>query len=432
MKISFIGTGYVGLVGGVCFADKGHQVICMDNDPAKISSLKQGKVTIWEPNLEELLVKNLNNKNLSFTDDLQLAIENSDLIFFCLPTPTNEDGSADLQYVLDIASKIGKFFNGYKLIVNKSTVPVGTTKKIREVLSQSAKTDFDVVSNPEFLREGRAVQDFLYPDRIIIGASSDKAKQIMKDLYKDFINDENQLLFMDEQSSEMTKYASNSFLATKISFINQIANLCDIMGADIEQVALGMGLDPRIGHQFLKAGIGYGGSCFPKDVKALISSAESVSYKFHILEAVQLVNTNQRQLFINKILNYFQGNIKDKKLAVWGLAFKGDTDDTRESPALDVVKKLLDQGAKISAFDPVAMDQVKKYYKLNIEYMINMYDTLDNSEALLVLTEWQLFKNPDWNKVATKLKNKVIFDAKNLLDKQVLQKIGFEYFGMGR
>ncbi len=432
MKISFIGTGYVGLVGGVCFADKGHQVICMDNDPAKISSLKQGKVTIWEPNLEELLVKNLNNKNLSFTDDLQLAIENSDLIFFCLPTPTNEDGSADLQYVLDIASKIGKFFNGYKLIVNKSTVPVGTTKKIREVLSQSAKTDFDVVSNPEFLREGRAVQDFLYPDRIIIGASSDKAKQIMKDLYKDFINDENQLLFMDEQSSEMTKYASNSFLATKISFINQIANLCDIMGADIEQVALGMGLDPRIGHQFLKAGIGYGGSCFPKDVKALISSAESVSYKFHILEAVQLVNTNQRQLFINKILNYFQGNIKDKKLAVWGLAFKGDTDDTRESPALDVVKKLLDQEAKISAFDPAAMDQVKKYYKLNIEYAIDMYDTLDNSEALLVLTEWQLFRNPDWNKVATKLKNKVIFDAKNLLDKQVLQKTGFEYFGMGR
>ena len=432
MKISVIGTGYVGLVVGTCFAETGNDVICVDIDEKKVRMLRKAKSPIYEPGLEELIKKNIHEKRLSFTTDIQQAIKKTEVIFLALPTPPLEDGSADLQHVLAVAKQIGQSMNGYKVVVNKSTVPVGTVDKVHETISKYAKHEFDVVSNPEFLKEGAAVMDFLKPDRIVIGTRSRRAIKIMEDLYSPFIRTGNPFIVMDERSSELTKYAANSMLATKISFMNEVANLCERVGADVEMVRKGVGSDPRVGPQFLFAGVGYGGSCFPKDVSALVKTSEQYKYDFSILNAVMHVNKNQRLLFTKKILSYFKNDIKKKHIAIWGLSFKPNTDDMREAPSVTIIKELLKHGASVSVYDPVAMKEAKRYLGNSVRYCKNDYDALRGAEALVVVTEWHEFRRPDFDKMKKLMCNYVVFDGRNLYDAAVMREKGFEYFSIGR
>lgn len=432
MKISVIGTGYVGLVSGTCFAETGNQVICVDIDENKVAKLRNGEVPIYEPQLDVLFERNVRQGRLQFTTSLKEAIDQTDIIFLALPTPPGEDGSADLSYVLGVAEELGKIITNYKVVVDKSTVPVGTAEKVTAAIAKNAQVDFDVVSNPEFLREGFAVEDFLKPDRVVIGTSSERAKKMMEELYKPFVRQGNPIFFMDEKSAELTKYAANSFLATKISFMNEIANICELLGADVDKVRIGIGSDTRIGKRFLFPGIGYGGSCFPKDVQALIRSSDQVGYDFKILNAVEEVNASQKTIIVPKIKNYFGGNLKGKKIALWGLAFKPDTDDIREAPARYIIDQLTEAGAQIAAYDPEAMENIKAIYGNKISFGENAYEVLENADALLIATEWGVFRNPDFEKVSSLLKEKVIFDGRNLYELEKMTELGYRYFSIGR
>ena len=432
MNIAVIGTGYVGLVTGTCLAETGNHVICVDIDENKVQKMKAGVVPIYEPHLDLLFERNIKQGRLTFTTHLAEAIENTKIIFLALPTPPGEDGSADLSYILGVAHDLGKLIKDYKVIVDKSTVPVGTADKVREAIAKHSKVEFDVVSNPEFLREGFAVDDFLKPDRVIIGTSSEKAQKIMEELYKPYVRQGNPIITMDERSAELTKYAANAFLATKITFMNEIANLCEKLGADVDAVRIGIGSDARIGKRFLFPGIGYGGSCFPKDVQALAKSAHKVNYDFKILEAVMNVNDQQKTIIVPKIKNYFNNNLKGKKIALWGLAFKPDTDDIREAPAIYIIEELLKEGAIISAYDPEAMNNVRNLIGDKITYALNEYDALHDADALLISTEWSLFRTPDFDKVSELLKNKVIFDGRNLYDLKQMKELGYYYSSIGR
>lgn len=432
MNIAVIGTGYVGLVTGTCLAETGNHVICVDINEDKVQKMKAGVVPIYEPHLDLLFERNIKQGRLTFTTNLAEAIEHAKIIFLALPTPPGEDGSADLSYILGVANDLGKIIKDYKVIVDKSTVPVGTADKVREAIAKHSKVEFDVVSNPEFLREGFAVDDFLKPDRVVIGTSSDKARKTMEELYKPYVRQGNPIIFMDERSAELTKYAANAFLATKITFMNEIANLCEKLGADVDAVRIGIGSDARIGKRFLFPGIGYGGSCFPKDVQALARSASDASYDFKILEAVMNVNDKQKTIIVPRIKTYFKNNLKGKKIALWGLAFKPDTDDIREAPALYIIEELLKEGAIISAYDPEAMNNVRNLIGDKITYALNEYDALMDADALLISTEWSLFRTPDFEKVAELLKNKVIFDGRNLYDVQQMKNLGFYYSSIGR
>lgn len=432
MNIAVVGTGYVGLVTGTCFAETGNNVTCVDIDVEKVRKMKDGIVPIYEPHLDVIFERNIKQGRLTFTTNLAEAIENAKVIFLALPTPPGEDGSADLSYILGVANDLGKLIKDYKVIVDKSTVPVGTAEKVREAIANNTNIEFDVVSNPEFLREGFAVDDFMKPDRVVIGTSSEKAKHIMGDLFKPYVRQGNPVIFMDEKSAELTKYAANAFLATKITFMNEIANLCELLGADVDKVRIGIGSDDRIGKRFLFPGIGYGGSCFPKDVQAIAKSANDVGYNFALLEAVMKVNEKQKTIIVPKILEYFGGSLKGKKIALWGLAFKPDTDDIREAPALYIIEELLKAGAEITAFDPEAMNNVKKLLGTKINFTENHYDALNNADALVIATEWQLFRNPDFDKITAALKNKVIFDGRNLYDNQSMKELGYTYYSIGR
>ena len=432
MKISVIGTGYVGLVSGTCFAETGNSVICVDIDENKVERLNRKECTIYEPGLELLLERNINQGRLSFTTDLEYAIDNTDIVFLALPTPPGGDGAADLSYVLGMAEKLGAIIKEYKVIVDKSTVPVGTADLVAAAISKNASVDFDVVSNPEFLREGVAVDDFMKPDRVVIGTSSEKAKKIMERLYKPYVMSGNPLVFMDVRSAELTKYAANSFLATKISFMNEIANLCERTGANVDMIRKGMGSDERIGKRFLFAGIGYGGSCFPKDVQALERTAKDHDYDFKILNAVMDVNANQKQLFFNRVKYAFQGGIKGKKAAIWGLAFKPNTDDIREAPALEIITNLLAEGCKVAAYDPEAMGNVEGVFGDKLTYCKSMYEATENADFLIVATEWSVFRTPDFEKLAKNLKDKTIFDGRNIYEKNQVKELGFSYFSIGR
>ena len=432
MNIAVIGTGYVGLVTGTCLAETGNSVICVDIDAEKVKKMKQGIVPIYEPHLDIIFKRNLSQGRLKFTTKLEEAVADASIIFLALPTPADEDGSADLSYVLGVAEELGKLINDYKVIVDKSTVPVGTAEKVRKAVSKNAKNDFDVVSNPEFLREGYAVDDFMKPDRVVIGTSSERAKKIIEELYKPFVRQGNPIIFMDEKSAELTKYAANAFLATKISFMNEIANLCEIMGADVDMVRSGIGADNRIGKRFLFAGIGYGGSCFPKDIEALAKASHENNYDFQILKAVMAVNEKQKKVLIIKIKEYFHNNLVGKKIAVWGLAFKPDTDDIREAPSLTIIGELLKEKAEITAFDPEATDNVRKKIGEKISYAKNQYDALEGTEALVIATEWSVFRTPDFEKMSKLMKSKVIFDGRNLYDIYQMEKLGFYYNSMGR
>lgn len=431
MNISIIGTGYVGLVTGTCFAETGNHVLCVDIDKAKVKAMKAGEMPIYEPDLEILFERNLKSGRLQFTTDIQKAIDKTDIIFLALPTPPGEDGSADLSYILKVAEKMGPLMKSYKIIVDKSTVPVGTAEKVYDAISATCKCEFDVVSNPEFLREGFAVNDFMKPDRVVIGTSSEKAKGIMEELYKPFVRQGNPIFFMDIRSAELTKYAANSFLATKISFMNEIANLCERLGADVDMVRMGIGADDRIGRRFLFPGIGYGGSCFPKDVKALVHSAKKSGYDFRILKAVMEINELQKFALISKMKKHF-GNLAKLKIALWGLSFKPDTDDIRESPALSLAGALLNEKAVISAFDPAAMNNVKRILGNTISYSTNEYDALKGADALVIATEWGLFRTPDFELMKENLKNPVIFDGRNLYGVEQMKKLGFKYYSIGR
>ena len=432
MKITVIGTGYVGLVTGTCLAETGNDVICVDIDAEKVQRMINGEIPIYEPHLDVLFERNIKAGRLHFTTVLEEGLDHGEIVFLALPTPEGEDGSADLKYVLHVAEDIGKHIKEYKVIVNKSTVPVGTSVKVRTTIAQHAQTDFDVVSNPEFLREGYAVDDFLKPERIIIGSGSLKATKLMEKLYKPFVRSGNPIIKMDENSAELTKYAANAFLATKITFMNEIANYCEKVGADVDKVRIGIGTDSRIGKRFLFPGIGYGGSCFPKDVKALHRSGKDVQYNFEILDAVININTIQKTILVPKIEDYFKGQIEGKKFAVWGLAFKPETDDIREAPALTIIQKLLEKGAEITAFDPEAMENVRKKMGNAINYASNMYNTLENADALIICTEWSIFRTPDFNKLREKLKNPVIFDGRNLYDTEDIKNENIHYFSIGR
>ena len=414
MKIAVIGTGYVGLVTGTCFAETGNTVICVDIDKEKVNKLSKGEMTIYEPGLEKLLRRNLREGRLTFTTDLGDSVNDSLLILLALPTPPGEDGSADLSAILKVANDLGKIIKEYKVIIDKSTVPVGTAEKVRNSIAVNCKSDFDVVSNPEFLREGLAVEDFMKPDRVIIGTSSERAKKILTDLYAPFVRQGNPLVFMDERSAELTKYAANSFLATKISFMNEIAILCEKLGADVDMVRRGLGSDDRIGKRFLFPGIGYGGSCFPKDVKALVQSANEVEYNFNILKAVMSVNEKQKIYLVPRIKKYFKDDLKNKKITLWGLAFKPNTDDIREAPALAIIEELLKGGASVTAFDPEAMANVKKLLGDKIMFADSQYDAIKDCDALIVATEWNEFRTPDFERMVSLMKNKVIFDGRNL------------------
>ena len=431
-KIAVIGAGYVGLVTGTCFAETGNQVICIDIDENKVEKMRKGIIPIYEPNLETLFERNISAKRLSFTTSLEEGIRDAEIIFLALPTPPGEDGSADLSYILNVAEELGKLIANYKVIVDKSTVPVGTAEKVTAVIAKNAKVEFAVVSNPEFLREGFAVSDFMKPDRVIIGTTDDRARKVMESLYRPFVRQGNPIYFMDEKSAELTKYAANSFLATKITFMNEIANFCELVGADVDQVRIGIGSDTRIGKRFLFPGIGYGGSCFPKDVQALVKSGTSNNYKFEILTAVMSVNNAQKTILLPKIINYFRGNLTGKKIALWGLAFKPDTDDIREAPALVMIDSLLNLGAKISAFDPEAMENVKKSIGNKIEYANNEYAALDGADALLICTEWGIFRNPDFTRMKSLMKDAVLFDGRNLFEIEEMNDKGFYYCSIGR
>lgn len=432
MKIAVVGTGYVGLVTGTCFAETGNDVICVDIDKAKVDKLTNGQITIYEPGLEKLFLRNLREERLSFTTSLEDGIRDAAIVFLALPTPQGEDGSADLKYVLTVAKDLGPLLNGYKIIVDKSTVPVGTAEKVRNEIAKNYDGEFDVVSNPEFLREGVAVDDFMKPDRVIIGTSSERARKLLNDLYSPFVRQGNPIIFMDERSAELTKYAANSFLATKISFMNEIAQLCERMGADVDMVRRGIGGDERIGKRFLFPGIGYGGSCFPKDVKALSKAAKETGYEFRILEAVMKVNDYQKLHLLPKIRNYFKGDLKNKKFALWGLAFKPNTDDIREAPAFYMIEALLAEGAKIAAFDPEAMNNAKLQLGDKISYAENQYECLEGADALIISTEWNEFRTPNFLKIVTAMKNKVIFDGRNLFETSAVRELGFHYESIGR
>ena len=432
MNIAVVGTGYVGLVTGTCLADTGNHVICVDIDEAKVAAMQRGEVPIYEPNLDTLFHRNIAAGRLEFTTDLQKAVDGSSVVFLALPTPPDEDGSADLSYVLGVADELGKMMTDYKVIVDKSTVPVGTADKVREAIAAHAAVDFDVVSNPEFLREGFAVDDFMKPDRIVVGCSGDRAAAIMAELYEPYTNESKPLILMDERSAELTKYASNSFLATKITFMNEIANFCELVGADVDTVRKGMGADPRIGSRFLYPGIGYGGSCFPKDVKALRKSASDVGYDFRVLTSVMNVNDDQKTILFDPMKEHFGGSLEGIKVAMWGLAFKPETDDIREAPSLYMIEKLLAAGAQIVAFDPEAMDNVKSKIGDVIDYKSREMDALDEADCLLICTEWAAFRTPDFNDMANRMNGKVIFDGRNLYDKGKMARLGWTYRSIGR
>lgn len=438
MKIAVVGTGYVGLVTGTCFAETGNDVTCVDIDVNKVNKLSNGEITIYEPGLEKLFLRNLKEERLRFTTNLADAVKDALLILLALPTPPGEDGSADLKYILGVADELGKLITpgDYKVIVDKSTVPVGTAEKVLSRILASGgaglKDSFDVVSNPEFLREGLAVEDFMKPDRVVIGTDSDKARKVISDLYAPFVRQGNPVIFMDERSAELTKYAANSFLATKISFMNEIANLCELFGADVDMVRRGMGSDERIGKRFLFPGIGYGGSCFPKDVQALVKSSKDAAYDFKILDAVMEVNEKQKMHLIPKIKKHFNNDLRGKKIAVWGLAFKPNTDDIREAPALSIIDALLAEGVTITVYDPEAMTNVKAILGNSISFAERQYDALADADALIIATEWSEFRTPDFDNIIRLLKNKVIFDGRNLFDLAKMEEMGFHYESVGR
>lgn len=432
MKIAVIGTGYVGLVVGACLADMGNDVICIDNNETKLLQLRNGIIPIYEPGLEELVKVNTMEKRLTFSSNINDAVKQSEVCFIAVGTPQGEDGSADLQYVMQVAEAIAKSINGYKVIVNKSTVPVGTAEKVTEIIKQYTNYPFDVVSNPEFLKQGNAVDDFLHPDRVIIGSNSDKATRIMQDIYASFFRTGNRVIVMDVKSAEMTKYASNSFLATKISFMNEIANLCEKVGADAEMVRVGMSTDTRIGNKFLFPGLGYGGSCFPKDVKALIKTGIDNGVDMSIIKSADATNKKQKQIFINKILSYFKNDINNKTFAIWGLAFKPKTNDMREAPAITVINELLKHGAKINVYDPKAMDYSKFIWGDRINYCQYSYEAVKNANALLLLTEWNEFRRPDFEKIKSLMTAPLIFDGRNQYNAERLKDKGFVYYQIGR
>lgn len=431
-KIAVVGTGYVGLVTGTCFGETGNQVVCIDIDAQKIELMRAGEIPIYEPHLEVLFERNIKAGRLTFTTDLAAGIEEAEIIFLALPTPPGEDGSADLSHILGVASELGRLIKNYKVIVDKSTVPVGTADKVHEAVAKEAQVEFAVVSNPEFLREGFAVDDFMKPDRVVIGTSDERAKKIMENLYKPFVRQGNPIIFMDEKSAELTKYAANAFLATKITFMNEIANFCELVGANVDKVRIGIGSDERIGKRFLFPGIGYGGSCFPKDVQALVKSGKENNFSFEILEAVMKVNENQKTILFPKIQNFFRGNLKGKKIAMWGLSFKPDTDDIREAPALYMIDALTQAGASITAYDPEAMKNVQNLLGDKIAYAANEYEALQDADALVICTEWGVFRNPDFNKVSALLKDKVVFDGRNLFELEEMTEKGFFYSSIGR
>lgn len=431
-KIAVVGTGYVGLVTGTCFAETGNNVICVDIDAKKVERMRNGEIPIYEPHLDVLFERNIAAKRLSFTTNLAEGIKDAEIIFLALPTPPGEDGSADLRYILGVADDLGKLLTDYKVIVDKSTVPVGTAEKVHAAIAKNASVEFDVVSNPEFLREGFAVDDFMKPDRVVIGTSSPRAEKIMEQLYKPFVRQGNPIIFMDEKSAELTKYAANSFLATKITFMNEIANFCELVGADVDKVRIGIGSDERIGKRFLFPGIGYGGSCFPKDVQALYNSGAENQFTFEILKAVMAVNEEQKTVLFPKMKNYFRGDLKGKRVALWGLAFKPDTDDIREAPALYMIDALTNAGAEIIAYDPEAMENVQGLIGDKIRYATNEYEALEGADVLLICTEWGIFRNPDFDRMAQLLKDKVIFDGRNLFDVEEMNERGFYYSSIGR
>jgi len=432
MKIAVVGTGYVGLVSGTCFAETGNHVTCVDIDPNKVEKLAKGQITIYEPGLEKLFLRNLKEGRLKFTTSLEDGIKDAKIIFLALPTPPGADGSADLKYVLGVADHLGKIMTDYKVIVDKSTVPVGTAAKVRAAIAANFTGEFDVVSNPEFLREGVAVDDFMKPDRVVIGVDSERARKLMGELYAPYVRQGNPVIYMDEKSAELTKYAANSFLATKISFMNEIAQLCELLGADVDMVRRGVGSDDRIGKRFLFPGIGYGGSCFPKDVQALIMSADEVNYDFKILKAVEDVNEKQKLHLIPKINAYFNNNLKGKHFALWGLAFKPNTDDIREAPALYLIDALTAAGATVTAFDPEAATNVKNLIGDKITYSEGQYTALKNADALIIATEWSEFRTPEFEVISTLLNNKAIFDGRNLFDLSTMKDLGYHYESIGR
>lgn len=432
MKIAVVGTGYVGLVTGTCFAETGNNVTCVDIDTEKVNKLKQGTITIYEPGLDVLFDRNIKQERLKFTTNLEEGIKGAQIIFLALPTPPGEDGSADLKYVLQVAGDLGHLLEDYAVIVDKSTVPVGTAEKVHAKIAENAKVDFDVVSNPEFLREGVAVEDFMKPDRVVVGTSSEKARKFMEKLYMPFVRQGNPIIFMDERSAEMTKYAANAFLATKITFMNEIANLCEKAGANVDNVRQGIGTDARIGKRFLFAGIGYGGSCFPKDVQALAKTANEYEYDFKILKSVMNVNHEQKTKLLPQLKSHFNNDLKGKTLAVWGLSFKPYTDDIREAPSLENIHALLAEGVKIKAYDPEAMENVKQVIGDKIEYTDSPYGALLDADALLIFTEWPVFRTPDFEVVNKLLKNKVIFDGRNLFELEQMQELGYKYYSIGR
>jgi len=432
MKIAVVGTGYVGLVTGTCLAETGNTVTCIDIDEAKVKTLQGGKVTIYEPGLTPLFDRNIKQNRLFFTTNLKEGIKDAKIIFLALPTPPGENGSADLKYILKVADDLGAILSNYTVIVDKSTVPVGTAEKVREAIAINAKVEFDVVSNPEFLREGVAVDDFMKPERVVVGTGSARAKKLMEELYAPFVRQGNPIIFMDERSAELTKYAANAFLATKISFMNEIANLCELMGADVDAVRKGIGSDSRIGKRFLFPGIGYGGSCFPKDVQALAKSASDANYDFKILNSVMDVNVTQRIKLMDRVKNHFNGDLEGKKIAVWGLAFKPHTDDIREAPALYNIEYLLKEGATVTTHDPEAMENVKKVLGEKIKYFSNPYDAAEGADAILIATEWPEFRAPDFERLGALMKNKVIFDGRNLYDVNTMKELGFTYTSIGR
>jgi UDPglucose 6-dehydrogenase len=432
-KITVVGTGYVGLVTGTCFAETGNDVLCVDIDVNKVEMMRQGKVPIYEPNLDTYFERNISAGRLNFTTSLEEGVDHGNIIFLALPTPPGEDGSADLSYILNVADQLGELMLDYKVVVDKSTVPVGTAEKVHDAIAKKATVDFAVVSNPEFLREGFAVSDFMRPDRVVIGTQDERAMKEMKRLYQPFVRQGNPIYFMDEKSAELTKYAANSFLATKITFMNEVANFCELVGADVDNVRVGIGSDSRIGKRFLFPGIGYGGSCFPKDVQALVKSGVENGFQFQILDAVTKVNHDQKTILYPKIKNYFRGDLKDKKIAIWGLSFKPDTDDIREAPALYMIEKLLEGGAKVIAHDPEAMENVKAHpIGKKISFSENEYEAVTGADALLICTEWGLYRNPDFEKMKALLNDTVIFDGRNLFDVQEMNQRGYFYSSIGR
>ncbi len=432
MKLAIVGTGYVGLVAGVGFAESGNDVICVDKLPEKVRSLSEGRVTIHEPGVEALLQRNLAEGRLSFTTDLEHAVRNSYVIFIAVGTPPGEDGSADLSHVLDVAEGIGRYMDGYRVVVSKSTVPVGTSEKIRAKIESLTSHPFDVVSNPEFLKEGAALGDFMKPDRIVVGTRSERAREVLKELYSPFLRTMNPLLFMDERSAEMTKYACNAMLAARISFVNEIANLCDLVGADVHMVRMGMGTDPRIGNKFLFPGIGYGGSCFPKDVAALMKTGQEHGYPLRVLEAVHSVNDSQRKLMARKCILHFGGRLHGITIAVWGLAFKANTDDMREAPAAVIIRELLDHGARVVAFDPAAMSSAREIFGDTIGYAQTAYQAVEGADGLIVATEWNEFRTPDFPRMRRLMAGNVLFDGRNLYSPERMKEYGFRYYSIGR